>query len=268
MITAGIDVGSLTAKAVVMDNERIIATGLIKAGPSPARSAEEVFNCCIQSAGIPASSVACCCGTGYGRLTIPFADMNMSEISCHGMGAFWNNSAIRTIIDIGGQDCKVIAVNDRGLVTDFIMNDKCAAGTGRSLEILSRTLGVPLENLGDLASRSLWPAPLTNKCSVFMEIEVIELLCRGKKPAAIAHGLADAVARRALSLAGAIAMSGERCITGGVSKNRAVVRCLEKRLRSKFTPLSIDPQLAGAAGAAIFAARSKSEKMDDGVARC
>ena len=260
MRTAGIDVGSLTAKAVVMDDGRIIATSLIRTGPSPSQSAQDAFDRCLNDSAVPVGSVRYCCGTGYGRLTIPFADLNMSEISCHGLGAFWNDNTIRTIIDIGGQDCKIVAINDQGLVSDFVMNDKCAAGTGRSLEILARAIGTPLESLGELAARSRKPAPLTNKCSVFMEIEVMELLCRGKKPAAIAHGLADAVARRVASLANTVTLAPDICITGGVAKNRAVVRCLEKRLNTAFRRLTIDPQLTGAVGAALFAHRAVSEK--------
>ncbi len=264
MRTAGIDVGSLTAKAVVMDDGRIVASSLMPAGPDPARSADSVIRRCLKDGGIPAAPVQCCCGTGYGRLTIPFADLNMSEISCHGMGAFWSNGEIRTIVDIGGQDCKVVAINDEGMVTDFVMNDKCAAGTGRSLEILARTLGVPLEELGELALKSRRPAALTNKCSVFMEIEVIELLCRKKRPAAIAHGIADAVARRVAALAGTVPVAKGVCVTGGVAKNRAVVRCIEKRLGSALCSLGIDPQLAGAAGAAVYAFRSITGKTGGG----
>lgn len=260
MMTAGIDVGSLTAKAVVIKDGKIPASYIMKTGPSPSESAETVLKRCLEANGIEESSIDFCCGTGYGRFEIPFADLNMSEISCHGMGAFWSNNRIRTIIDIGGQDCKVVSINENGMVTDFIMNDKCAAGTGRSLEILSRTLGIPLEKLGDAAEKSRRPAGITNKCSIFMELEIMEMICRGKKTADIASGLADAVAKRIVSLAGSMVLKEGFCITGGVAKNRAVVQHIERRLNTSFMPLSIDPQLAGAVGAAVFAAQACEEK--------
>lgn len=260
MMVAGVDVGSHTAKSVVMDDGKIVASYLMKTGPSPSGSAEKVMKLCLEKGEIKESSIAYCCGTGYGRLEIPFADLNMSEISCHGMGAFWSNNRIRTIIDIGGQDCKVVAVNEKGMVTDFIMNDKCAAGTGRSLEILSRTLGIPLEKLNETAEKSRKPVSITNKCSIFMELEILELMCRGKKIADIANGLADAVAKRVLSLTGSIVLNEGMCITGGVAKNSAVVRHLQKRLHTVFQPLTVDPQLAGAIGAAVFASQACTEK--------
>jgi predicted CoA-substrate-specific enzyme activase len=256
MITAGCDVGSLTAKAVILNDGSIMSTALIRTGPDPSGAAEKVMRLCIDNAGINSYSIKCCCATGYGRLEIPFADMEMSEISCHGMGAFHNSNAVRTIIDIGGQDCKIISVNDKGLVTDFVMNDKCAAGTGRSLEILAGTLSIPLENLGKAAEGSRKPVNITNKCSIFMELEVMEMMCRNKKHSDIVNGIADAVARRVVSLAGTMKLNDKICVTGGVAKNSAVVRHLEKRLGASFYTLSIDPQLTGAAGAAVFAMRA------------
>jgi len=261
MIGAGIDVGSLTAKAVLMENGLILASSIIKAGPSPSASAEDVLSLCLESAGILFSSIEYICVTGYGRLSIPFADLNMSEISCHGMGAYWSNNNIRTIIDIGGQDCKVVSINENGMVKDFIMNDKCAAGTGRSLEMLSGSLGISMESLGGIASKSGRKLSLTDKCSIFMEIEIMELMHRGKKIADIANALTDAVAKRIIALTGHIDLIDGICITGGVSKNSAVVRHLERRLQKSFQPLSIDPQLAGAVGAAVFAVQGSSENI-------
>jgi predicted CoA-substrate-specific enzyme activase len=220
---------------------------------------------CLESQDLSFDDIARCCSTGYGRLQIPFADMNFSEISCHGIGAFWSDNSIRTIIDIGGQDCKVISINDYGRVKDFIMNDKCAAGTGRSLEILAKTIGVPLESLGSLAIKSRKPVDITNKCSIFMELEVIDYLYRGKKRKDIASGLSDAVARRVAALAQSIEMKDGICITGGVSKNKGVVKRLERRLEIKFKELKTDPQIIGALGAAILAMESYSKKSGNVV---
>jgi (R)-2-hydroxyacyl-CoA dehydratese activating ATPase len=253
MIVAGCDVGSLTAKAVLMDEGGIIASRIIRVKSSATDSAFAVMKECMLPRGISFEDINYCCSTGYGRLMIPFADMNMSEISCHGMGAFWNDGSIRTIIDIGGQDCKVIAIDDRGRVVDFIMNDKCAAGTGRSLEMLAKTIGVSLEELGPLSLKSRRPLDITNKCSIFMELEVIDSLYRGKRRRDIASGLSDAVAKRVAALAGSIPLRGNVCITGGVSKNPGVVRHLERRLGVSFMPLRTDPQLTGALGAALLA---------------
>jgi len=262
MLTAGIDIGSLTAKAVIMEEKRIISSSIIKAGPNPSKSAEEVMTECLVQKNISPSSIEKCCSTGYGRFNTPFSDFNMSEISCHGMGAFWGNSNIRTIIDIGGQDCKIISIDENGMVKDFVMNDKCAAGTGRSLEILSRTIGITYEELGDLAAKSRKSLLLTNKCSIFMELEVMELMQRGKKPSDIANALAKAVAGRIVALTGSVEISEGVCITGGVSKNRAVVRHLENQLKTEFQLPGIDPQLAGATGAAVFASQSMNANYE------
>jgi len=253
MLVAGCDIGSLTAKAVIMDESGIAATRIIGVRPGAEESARAVMKECLDTRGLSFDDIDFCCATGYGRLMIPFADMNMSEISCHGMGAFWNAPSIRTIIDIGGQDCKVIAIDDSGRVADFAMNDKCAAGTGRSLEILAGTIGVALKDLGPLAMKSRKPLDITSKCSIFMELEVIDALYRGKKLRDIASGLSDAVARRVAALAGTVPLRGEFCITGGVSKNAGVVRHLERRLGVKFRSLHTDPQLTGALGAALAA---------------
>ena len=256
MIAAGIDIGSLTAKAVLLRDDHILSSYMMRVRPSVLLSAREVMAAVIARAGIAPDMVSRCCATGYGRLDIPFADQNMSEISCHGMGAFFSDSAIRTIIDIGGQDCKVISVDESGLIRDFVMNDKCAAGTGRSLEMLAGTLDVPLTELGPLTLKSRRPLPITSKCSIFMELEVLDAMYSGKKLKHIAAGLSDAVAKRVVALASGVRLRDPICITGGVSKNKGVVRYLEKRLNRRFTTLSVDPQIAGALGAAVFAMRS------------
>ncbi|PKN50910.1 MAG: 2-hydroxyglutaryl-CoA dehydratase [Deltaproteobacteria bacterium HGW-Deltaproteobacteria-13] len=253
MIVAGCDVGSLTAKAFIMNEKGKIAGEIIRVRSTTIDSATEVMEKALASAKLRFSDLDYCCSTGYGRYEIPFAQMNMSEISCHGLGAFRADQSIRTIIDIGGQDCKIILIDAEGNVLDFIMNDKCAAGTGRSLEILAKTIGLDLEELGDLAIKSKKPINITNKCSIFMELEVLNNLYTRKKLKHIACGIADAVAKRVAYLAKAIDIEDNICITGGVSKNPGVVRQLAYHMNSSFTSLPVDPQIIGAFGAAFYA---------------
>jgi (R)-2-hydroxyacyl-CoA dehydratese activating ATPase len=253
MIVAGCDVGSLTAKAFIMNEKGRLAGEIIRVRSTNVDSATEVMEKALASAHLRFADLDCCCSTGYGRYEIPFARMNMSEISCHGLGAFRADQSIRTVIDIGGQDCKVILIDAVGNVRDFIMNDKCAAGTGRSLEILAKTIGVDLENLGDLALKSKKPINITNKCSIFMELEVLNHLYTRKRLKHIACGIADAVAKRVASLAKAIDIEDNVCITGGVSKNPAVVRQLAYHMNTSFKSLPVDPQIIGALGAAVYA---------------
>lgn len=253
MIAAGCDVGSLTAKAYIMNEKGRLAGEIIRVKSTNIESATQVMEKALTAAKLRFSDVDFCCSTGYGRYEIPFAQMNMSEISCHGLGAFIADQGIRTVIDIGGQDCKVILIDSAGNVRDFIMNDKCAAGTGRSLEILARTIGVDLEKLGDLAVKSKKPINITNKCSIFMELEVLNHLYTRKKLKHIACGIADAVAKRVASLAKSIDIEKNICITGGVSKNPGVVRQLAYHMNTSFKALPVDPQIIGALGAACYA---------------
>lgn len=263
MIVAGCDVGSSTVKAVVVVDGSLRSTAIDKITATPVESAHEILQQALCSAGLCLDDLDCCCGTGYGRFELPFADLNMSEISCHGLGAFASDNSIRTIIDIGGQDCKVISVDEEGRVNDFIMNDKCAAGTGRTLEILSRLIDVPVESLGSLSSKSRKPVEITNKCGIFMELDVINALAAGKKKKDIASGLSDSVARRAVALAASMDTKPGICVTGGVAKNISVIRQLEKKLNCKMKSLRVDSQIIGALGAALFAAGSCSCSMKE-----
>ncbi|MFA5323982.1 MAG: acyl-CoA dehydratase activase [Smithella sp.] len=262
MIAAGCDVGSLTAKAFIMNEKGQLAGKIIRVRSMTVDSATEVMEKALASAKLRFSDLDYCCSTGYGRYEIPFAQMNMSEISCHGLGAFRADRSIRTIIDIGGQDCKIILIDENGNVRDFIMNDKCAAGTGRSLEILARTIGVDLENLGYLASQSKKPISITNKCSIFMELEVLNHLYTRKKLKHIACGIVDAVAKRVASMAKTIDIEDNLCITGGVSKNSGVVRQLAYHMNSSFKSLPVDPQIIGAMGAAVYAMEALKAKVE------
>jgi predicted CoA-substrate-specific enzyme activase len=253
VIAAGCDVGSLTAEAVILKDGRICASKIIGVRALAALSAQQVMEEALNEAKLCFKDIDLCFSTGYGRYSIDFAKKNISEISCHGLGAFTVNPEIRTVVDIGGQDCKVISIDDAGMVSDFAMNDKCAAGTGRCLEILAKALGVELDQLGRLSQKAKRGVSITNKCSIFMEMEVLYHSYAGKKIPDIAFGINQAVAKRVASLARGIKIREKAAITGGVSKNPGVVSELEKLLGIKFTPLTVDPQIVGALGAAVFA---------------
>jgi predicted CoA-substrate-specific enzyme activase len=253
MIYAGCDIGSLTGKAVIIKDAKIISTHIIKVRPNPAMSASEVMSAALDKVGLGYDDISLFCTTGYGREHIPFSSMNVSEISCHGMGAFWLDNSIRTVFDIGAEDTKVILVDDNGGVVDFIMNDKCAAGTGRCLEVLSKAINLRVEDIGRVSLKSRNPVNLTNVCGVYMELEVLQHLYERKKVKDIASGIHYAVARRIAALAKAVNVKKEFAITGGVSRNIGVVRTLGKLMNIRFKRLPVDPQLAGAVGAAVFA---------------
>jgi (R)-2-hydroxyacyl-CoA dehydratese activating ATPase len=260
MIFAGIDIGSLTAKAVLLKDGKVISSHIEKVKATSLESADYIMNFVLKKAKLNIKELTYVCSTGYGRLDIPFSHCNKSEISCHGLGTFFSNNSIRTIIDIGGQDCKAILIDDDGMVDDFVMNDKCAAGTGRSLEILARTLEIDLPDLGKFALKSKKPLSISNKCSIFMELDVMQFLYQGKKSTNIAHGITLAVAKRIGSLTGKLVLKKNICISGGVSKNKAVVRDIENELGIKVEDLSHDPQLMGALGAALFAEKEFNRK--------
>jgi (R)-2-hydroxyacyl-CoA dehydratese activating ATPase len=253
MVYAGCDIGSLTGEAVLLKNNSIIAKHIIRVKANPIKSATAVMGEALEMAGLKFKDIAFCCSTGYGREKVPFADIDRNEIACHGIGAHWLDNSIRSVIDIGGQDCKVISIDENGMIADFIMNDKCAAGTGRSLEILSKSINLELDQLGKVSLKSRHPLIITNKCSIFMEMEVLKHVCKKKKVRDIAFGINDAVAKRVASLAREIDLRREIVITGGVAKNEGVVTRLEDMLEVTFKPLPVDPQLIGALGAAVFA---------------
>ncbi|MBW1983834.1 MAG: 2-hydroxyglutaryl-CoA dehydratase, partial [Deltaproteobacteria bacterium] len=191
--------------------------------------------------------------TGYGRENISFADDNVSEISCHGKGAHFLVPSIKTVVDVGGQDCKAIRVSSNGALEDFVMNDKCAAGTGRSLELNAESLGVDVSELGPLSLEATDTITITNQCSIFTEMEIMHLLMEDKSVVNIAAGINEAMARRVKMLVGKVGVKKDIGITGGVSKNIGVVKYLENMLETDFVEFPEDPQIIGALGAALFA---------------
>ena len=249
----GLDSGSTSTNAVVMNAAReIVASVVIRTGAKAGASAERAYREVLEHAGITPDQVACTIATGYGRVSIPFADENVTEISCHGRGAHYFNPDVRTILDIGGQDSKAIHVNAAGEVTDFAMNDKCAAGTGRFLEMIARSLEISLDELGPAALESKKRLEIASMCSVFAESEVISLIANNEEKPDIAAGVCRAVAGKAYSLMRRVGLEGAYMMTGGVAQNPGVVRAVEELIGEKLF-ICEDPEIVGATGAALLA---------------
>jgi predicted CoA-substrate-specific enzyme activase len=243
----------MSAEAVLLDDQELIASTIIVVKPNPVVSATLVMDEVLKQANLKAEDVSYCVSTGYGRDRIPFAQHNLSEISCHGKGAFWANASIRTIVDVGGQDCKAIRIDGDGDLKDFVMNDKCAAGTGRFLEKIAKTLGVHVSELGSLAEKGADPVPISSICTVFTEFDVMCFLAEGRTREDIALGVAETLATRVNRLVRRIGVEDRVCFTGGVAKNRAVVEAAARVIGRDVSELRVDPQIVGALGAGLFA---------------
>ena len=248
----GLDSGSTSTNAVILNgNREIVASAVIRTGAKSGESAQRILEEILQKANLQRSDLTKIVSTGYGRVSIPFADENVTEISCHGKGAHYLNPEIRTILDIGGQDSKAIHLNEKGDVTDFVMNDKCAAGTGRFLEMMARTLEVDISELGPLSLKSTENIEISSMCSVFAESEVISLIARNKETSDIAHGIHMAIAAKAISLMRRVGLEPRFMMTGGVAKNPGVVKVLEEQLKAPLF-ISEEPEIVGALGAALY----------------
>ena len=254
MIVAGCDIGSLTAKAVIVENGKILSDAIDRVKTRPEDSAKEIMQMALDKAKLTMDSIGYVVGTGYGREKIPFADSVESEITCHAKGAFKVMPSVRMVIDIGGQDAKATRMDDSGNVARFIYNDKCASGTGRFLEVMAEALEVPLEELGSLAAKSKEKLSISNQCVIFAETEVISLVNEGKETADILDALHHSLAKRVASLARSIEVNEDVVMTGGVAKNAGVFNALSEALNVNMKSLDgVDPQIMGALGAALFA---------------
>lgn len=258
MIVSGIDIGSLSGKCVIIrkdsnDEVNVLSSAVIYTSPDSEGTAREVMQKALDTAGLRQGDLNYIVSTGYGRVNVPFANENITEISCHAKGVNWLFPKVRTILDVGGQDCKVISCKENGKVVNFVMNDKCAAGTGRYLERIAATLGVGLEELGPLSIEGYdTPEFIKSYCAVFAERDVINLLRQGKKKADIIAGACDALVKRFSALILKVGMQEDFAMSGGVAKNIGIVKRLEARFGVKVY-LATDPQIIGALGAAIFA---------------
>jgi (R)-2-hydroxyacyl-CoA dehydratese activating ATPase len=260
----GCDIGSTTGKAVILDENGTIAASVIMPSEiDPEETSRIVMErACAMIEGLKGSSdLAYLVGTGYGRNEVPFANENISEISCHAMGVFSCDRGIKTIVDIGGQDLKGIAVAEDGSVLEFAMNDKCAAGTGRFFEAMSRVFRMSLDDFSRLSLNARKAIPVTAQCSVFAESEVISLLAKKQPPAEIAAGIQTSVAKRCFTLLKRIGIREKLTVTGGCAKNAGLMKALGALLGIEIAPLVVDPQLMGALGAAVLACR-RGGKMD------
>ena len=253
MYVIGIDSGSTSTNAVIMDtNRNIKAFSVLRTGAKSGESAERILADVLEKANLKREDISWIVSTGYGRVSIPFADENVTEISCHGRGAHYFNPKIRTILDIGGQDSKAIKLDANGEVIDFVMNDKCAAGTGRFLEAIARTLEIGIDELGPSALKSTEEIEITSMCTVFAESEVISLIANNKEEADIANGICRAIANKAYSLMKRVGLEPDFMMTGGVAKNPGVVRAVEEKIQSGLY-ICPEPEIVGAVGAALYA---------------
>ena len=263
MYFVGIDIGSTMTKVVLMDeNGNLLSAIKGPTGPEHRQLANEVMQQALEQASLQIDNISCIVATGYGRVNVPFADRQITELSCHARGVSSLFPNVRTAIDIGGQDAKCMKINN-GRLTNFVMNDKCAAGTGRFLEVTAAALGIKLEDMGDISLKATKKIQISNLCTVFAQQEVIALLSRGEKLENIVAGLHDALASRIATLARRLEIEPDLVLTGGVAKNSGMVRAMKESLDCEiFVPE--EPLLTGALGAAILAREIYMKAVADG----
>jgi predicted CoA-substrate-specific enzyme activase len=253
MISVGIDVGSISAKAAMMKDGELVASKVMLTGYNARNAGERIFFDLLAGVDVHREAVDRIVATGYGRNSVDVADKAVTEITCHAAGAHFQDPAVRCVIDIGGQDSKVIAMDATGRVTDFAMNDKCAAGTGRFLEVMARALEVDLDAFGEMSLQADQPAAISSLCTVFAESEVISLIARGERRENIIAGIHESIGSRVIAMANRVGITEPVMMTGGVAKNIGVVRALEKK-SGKPIRVSANAQVNGAIGAALIAA--------------
>jgi len=253
-VTVGIDVGSVSSQAVVMVDGEIFAYGNMRTGSDSPDSARNALNFALEVTDMPEDRMDYCIGTGYGRVNVPMADRSITEIACHARGAnFIYGPEVRTVLDVGGQDIKAIQCDDKGKVTNFLMNDKCAAGTGRGMEVFADLLGVPITEVGDRSFQvKEEPAAVSSTCVVYAKSEATGLLRKGWSTEEVLAAYCRAMAERIYSLVERIGVRPEFAITGGMAKNRGVIDRLMPMIGLKPAKTKWDTQIAGAAGAGLF----------------
>ncbi len=256
---AGIDSGSTSTDVVILNKEKEIITGIIlPTGAGAAIGAERALEEALKDANLQREDIDALVTTGYGRTAIQDGDKSITEITCHARGAHYLNPEVRTVVDIGGQDSKVIRLDETGAVVNFVMNDKCAAGTGRFLEMMARTMEMSLDKMSVTGLQYDEDITISSMCTVFAESEVVSLIAQNKKTDDIVHGLNKAVAAKTASLVKRVGGEDKYMMTGGVSKNQGLVRTLEEKLGAELV-ISDKAQLCGALGAALFAADMVTE---------
>jgi predicted CoA-substrate-specific enzyme activase len=269
MITAGVDIGSMSGNGVIFEFEdeddkgKILGYSVTWTGADTAETATRAMNLALEKTDITFDDIQYIISTGYGRVIVPFSNKNITEITCHARGANWVFPTVHTVLDMGGQDCKVITCDDTGKVTSFVMNDKCAAGAGRSMEVMSELVGVPLESIGERSHQIVdKAASITSTCVLFARSEVMELLRNGVHKNDILAGACDALTSRVLTLLSRAKVEEDLVISGGIAKNSGVTKRVEKRLGLKAL-ISEEPQIIGALGAAVFAKDTLLKQMKE-----
>ena len=255
MLTSGVDIGARSIDIVLLEDGRIVASSVTETGPAPRDNARRAYDALLNSAGIPPSGIARTVATGYGRNAFEGAGRTASEILCHAAGAAFLFPDVRTVIDIGAQDSKVVRVERGGAVLDFAMNDRCAAGTGKFIEMVAAMLGLTLDEAGALALETSESVEISSMCAVFAESEIVGLLHKGVPSETILHGVFRSIARRTLGMAGRFGFENDIVFTGGVALNRGIVEILKREARFDDLRIPPDPQITGALGAAILARR-------------
>jgi bzd-type benzoyl-CoA reductase Q subunit len=254
IITAGVDVGSVSSQAVIMVDGEVYAYSNIRTGSDSPDSAWRAMNRALEGNGMKVEDIHYCIGTGYGRVNVPMAQRTITEIACHARGAnFMYGPSVRTVLDMGGQDCKAIRCDERGKVLKFIMNDKCAAGTGRGMEVFADLINVPIQDVGP---RSLditkEPPMITSTCVIFAKTEVQGLMEEGWPDNDIMASYCTAMAHRICDLLKRLGIEERFAITGGIAKNPGVVKRMEEEMGIKTMETPMDTQIAGGIGAALF----------------
>ena len=261
IITAGVDVGSVGSKAVVMLDGEVFSWGVMRTGSNSPDSAKKVLDWAMEGTGLRVDDLEYVVGTGYGRVNVPMANRAITEIACHAKGAnyIWGSS-VRTVLDVGGQDIKAIHCDKTGRVTSFLMNDKCAAGTGRGMEVFADLLQIPIERIGEFSLKvKEEPPPVSCTCVAFAKTEAMGLLRKGWSKEKVLAAYTHAMAIRMGNLVNRVGLEKEFVITGGQSKNIGIVSRIEEALGVKCLPMpnwrenGLDPMIAGAIGAALFA---------------
>lgn len=262
---AGIDLGSTMTKAVIIDQDESVAVSVIKhTGAEHRRLANRTIQEALQKAGATLNDITYIVATGYGRINVPFADRHFTELTCHAKGVAKLFPAVRIAIDIGGQDSKVLKI-ENGKLVDFVMNDKCAAGTGRFLEVLAKTLGITVEEFGDLSSKSTRKVSINSPCTVFIRQEVSNLLVQGTPIEDIIAGMNNAIAAKVCKMVKRLKLEPDIVFTGGVAKNQGVVKAIEENL-GYAVKVPEEPLLSGALGAAFIAREITLKALDKGEA--
>jgi benzoyl-CoA reductase subunit A len=262
IITAGIDVGSVSSQAVICVDGELYGYNSMRTGNNSPDSARNAINGVLEKSGMKLEDITYVIGTGYGRVNVPFAHKAITEIACHARGAnYMGGNTVRTILDMGGQDCKAIHCDEKGKVTNFLMNDKCAAGTGRGMEVIADLMQIPIAELGPRSFEvDEEPEAVSSTCVVFAKSEALGLLKAGYSKNKVIAAYCQAMAERVVSLIERIGVENDFFITGGIAKNPGVVKRIEKILGIKAMETKVDSQIAGALGAALFGYTLMSKK--------